>query len=81
MIIKRASRFSRGYVGILQWVVLITHTVTARAPIRSSNISVLVDYHRDYLICHARIVFEIALDLDGVAWELAEFQRVNVVRR
>ena len=81
MISNRASRFSRGYVFILQWVELITHLVTACIRDRFSNISVLVDFHRDYVIGTGRHVVESALDLDWVAWELAEFQEVRVARQ
>ena len=47
-----------------------------------SNVSVLVDGERDYItvcVSEVRIVRECALDLNRVAWELAELEDVFVV--
>ena len=74
---KRASRFSRCRVGILQWVEHRTYCFTDVIVI--FDVTPLVESESECFIgtsTRTRII-EVGLDLDRVAWELAEFNTVK----
>ena len=80
MVIQCASLFRRCHMGILQWVVHITHLVTNT--VASRDVSVLVDCERQSVTARnscTTIVVDSTHDLNRVAWKLAESQRDLVI--
>ena len=64
--------------GVEHWTNVGANRWTARV---LSNVSVLVDAKRDFIICvtATTVIRNQALDLNRVAWELAEFEDVCVI--